>query len=65
MRLVRRHDSRVPHAAIARFAEYIGISGADVVATIDRFTNDGIFETNADGSPTKDIDGVLVRKKAL
>ena len=65
LRLVRRHDSRVPHAAIARFAEYIGISGADVVATIDRFTNDGIFETNADGSPTKDIDGVLVRKKAL
>ena len=65
LRLVRRHDSRVPHAAIASFAEYIGVGGADVVATIDRYTNDGIFETNADGSPTKDIDGVLVRKNAL
>jgi hypothetical protein len=65
LRLVRRHDSRVPHAAIASFAEYIGVGGADVVATIDRYTNDGIFETNADGSPTKDIDGDLVRKNAL
>jgi N-acetyl sugar amidotransferase len=62
LRLVERHDSTVPHAAIARFAEYIGVSGAEAMATIYRFTNDNIFETNADGSPTKDIDGVLVRK---
>jgi N-acetyl sugar amidotransferase len=61
LRLVKKHDGKYPHKAIAAFIEYSGLSKSEIDKVIDSYTNPVLFKMNKDGSFARDKLGNLVR----
>lgn len=63
LRLVKKYDGCVPHAARRRFIDYLQISESEYEVIVDSFTNRNIFKTDAAGHFLRDRDGSLVKKE--
>jgi len=59
--LVKEYDGKYPHASIAHFVDYTGMSKHEVDEIIDSFTNTLLFKQKEDGSFERDAAGNLIR----
>ena len=60
--LLKSTEGEVPWRYAPDFMKYLDITEAEFVATLDRFTNKRLFETDTQGNLIKDAKGNLTRK---
>jgi N-acetyl sugar amidotransferase len=62
VKLVDKHDGKLPKVAIAAFLEYSGMSEKEFDRIVDSFTDKSLFETDKKGTLLRDRHGNLVKR---